>query len=362
MTIRPPLHINSTNVTAIFVTFAEHCFNRFVELCFNQYCMTKDQTMATNENTIDPALWLTVLSQRFGVAALPPAADASSTAVSWPVAATVVNGLNFQNPSSALSSSNAICMPVMKHPPTAALQQEHLWAGVLACASSTAAASSQDQQQTTTNTTNSTWVPTVSETFPNPDEFLEKAKHYAQASGFTVAKSFAYNKDADAIAKNNGIKPVKQGIIYCCSLPGKMHEKNCPFHIVFGFRTHTNEYKVTSVHLSHSHTTSTIELDGRRHVNKLADLAQADLIIIHKIAEYCSNFWKAKEHIARKIPHKHISSELFRRQFIIAKEKIHGPNNGRMPQLFATGNDVKHDGGIFETTIDPITQRLGRVH
>jgi hypothetical protein len=168
---------------------------------------------------------------------------------------------------------------------------------------------------------------------------LEKVKKYAQASGFTVAKTFTYNHDAKIAVKNNGISPVKQGRIYCSSLPGQRREKLCKFLVVFAFRADTLDYM-------------------RLHVSKLTELSQEDLLIIENIAEYCTNFSKALEHVQKKIPNKHIDRELFRRQYIIAKEKFYGPNTGRMPQLFETGNNIKQEGGIFEWTVDPTTQRL----
>jgi hypothetical protein len=223
--------------------------------------------------------------------------------------------------------SSAASMPVMnQHAEATSSLPFPLTLSVHDCATCPAHASS----------TAAAWVPTVGERFMDPAEFYETVKHYGQALGFTIGKSFTYNNDAQAIAKNNGIPPVKQGVIYCTSLPGKKKDKNCNFRIVFGFRMSTIDYEVTKVELAHTHTTKPVELDGRRHATKLQDLSAGDLMIIQNIAEYSSNFWKAKEHIARKIPRKHISGELFRCQFILARERIFGPNNGRIPQSFAT--------------------------
>jgi hypothetical protein len=310
---------------------------------------------------IDPAYWLYLLSQQFSVPAPPPStvagASTNATIAQFPFApsAAVAGASNAAmtqstfapQPSAAVAgASNAVATQFPFAPTLSTVVGASPATGI------------QGVKEHVCATTNSAWVPTIGEKFTNPDEFMAKVKHYAQASGFNVGKTFTYNRDSQAVAKNNGMTQVKQGVIYCTSLPGSKSDKKCSFHIKFGFRTRTVEYIVTNVELSHTHTTKPIELDGRRHVTKLVDLSQDDLVIIHDIAEYCSNFCKAKEHLDRKIPHKHIDGSLFRREFIKAKENIYGPNNGRMPQLFEKGNDIKREGGVFETTIDPITQRL----
>jgi hypothetical protein len=289
---------------------------------------------------IDPAYWLNLLSQQFSVPAPPPStvagASTNATIAQFPIA-----------PSAAVAGAS-----------NAAITQSTFAPTLSTAVGASPPTGIQGVKEHVCLTTNSAWVPTVGEKFTNPDEFMKKRKHYAQSTGFNVGKTFTYNRDSQAAAKYNGMTLVKQGVIYCTSLPGRQRDKKCGFCIKFGFRTRTVEYIVTNVELSHAHTTKPIELDGRRHVTKLVDLSQDDLMIIHDIAEYCSNFCKAKEHLDRKIPHKHIDGLLFRREFIKAKENIYGPNNGRMPQLFEKGYDIKREGGVFETTIDPTTQRL----
>ena len=194
-------------------------------------------------------------------------------------------------------------------------------------------------------------MPMVGMTFDTESTMDNFVNQYASENGFSVTNNTNYHNGEKARKLSGGTrdKMLARGYYYC-----HKRQKSCPFQIKYTYDTEKKQYRLNEVKLDHSaHGRKDVLINGKTYIKHEKDVQpEMHSFFSTLVLAGTVDMPNLKQALSVAFPHVIFETNLIKRVVAKYKSAHFGDDPHRLKDLWAVGDKIRADGGLFEIDVD----------